>query len=137
MIAFWSSLLLFLLVYITTIRFSSICWEVKISPTSNGYFILLSTVSILLGQYIKEPITTLKKINIPKITISEFRQIHVLLIINEFAKRNLDMLGVFIMLSERIGHTIEVMQKVYMHLFPNIQSKVVDIMNDLDMQEQT
>lgn len=46
------------------------------------------------------------------------------------------MLGVFIMLSERMGHTIEVMQKVYMHLFPNIQSKVVDIMNDLDMQEQ-
>lgn len=77
-----------------------------------------------------------KKINIPKITISEFRQIHVLLIINEFAKRNLDMLGVFIMLSERMGHTIEVMQKIYMHLFPNIQSKVVDIMNDLDMQEQ-
>ena len=65
MIAFWSSLLLFLLVYITTIRFSSICWEVKISPTSNGYFILLSAVSILLGKYIKEPITTLKKINSP------------------------------------------------------------------------
>ena len=46
------------------------------------------------------------------------------------------MLGVFIMLSERMGHTIEVMQQVYMHLFPNIQSKVVDIMNDLDTQDQ-
>ena len=77
-----------------------------------------------------------KKINIPEITIHEFRHIHVLLIINEYVKRNLDMLGVFIMLSERMGHTIEVMQKVYMHLFPNIQSKVIDIMNDLDMQEQ-
>lgn len=40
------------------------------------------------------------------------------------------------MLSERMGHTIEVMQQVYMHLFPNIQSKVVDIMNDLDIQDQ-
>ena len=46
------------------------------------------------------------------------------------------MLGVFIMLSERMGHTIEVMQQIYMHLFPNIQSKVVDIMNDLDTQDQ-
>ena len=46
------------------------------------------------------------------------------------------MLGVFIMLSERMGHTIEVMQQVYMHLFPNIQSKVVNIMNDLGIQEQ-
>lgn len=56
--------------------------------------------------------------------------------INQSVKRNLDMLGVFIMLSDHMGHTIEVMQQVYMHLFPNIQSKVVDIMNDLDIQEQ-
>lgn len=77
-----------------------------------------------------------KKANIPEITIHEFRHSHVSLIINESVKRNLDMLGVFIMLSERMGHTIEVMQQVYMHLFPNIQSKVVDIMNDLDIQEQ-
>lgn len=77
-----------------------------------------------------------KKANIPEITIHEFRHSHVSLIINESVKRNLDMLGVFIMLSERMGHTIEVMQQVYMHLFPNIQSKVVDIMNDLDTQDQ-
>lgn len=56
--------------------------------------------------------------------------------INQFGKRSLDMLGVFIMLSDRMGHTIEVIRQVYMHLFPNIQSKVVDIMNDLDIQEQ-
>lgn len=46
------------------------------------------------------------------------------------------MLEVFIMLSEHMGHTIEVMQQVYMHLFPNIQSKMVDIMNDLGIQDQ-
>ena len=40
------------------------------------------------------------------------------------------------MLSDRMGHTIEVIRQVYMHLFPNIQSKVVDRMNDLDIQEQ-
>ena len=46
------------------------------------------------------------------------------------------MSGVFIMLSERMGHTIEVMQQVYMHLFPNIQNQVVDIINNLDKQDQ-
>lgn len=65
------------------------------------------------------------KSNVPEITIHEFRHSHVSLIINEIVKRKLDMLGVFIMLSERMGHTIEVMQQVYMHLFPNIQSKVI------------
>lgn len=62
--------------------------------------------------------------------------IYVSLIINEAIKNNLDMLGVFIMLSERMGHTIEVMQQVYMYLFPNIQNKVVDIINDLNKQDQ-
>ena len=40
------------------------------------------------------------------------------------------------MLSEHIVHTIEVMQQVNMHLFPNIQSKVADIMNDFSAQDQ-
>lgn len=73
---------------------------------------------------------------ITEITIHEFRHSHVSLIVNEAVKRNMDMLGVFIMLAERMGHTIEVMQQVYMHLFPNIQNKVVDIMNSLDKQDQ-
>lgn len=75
------------------------------------------------------------KSGINEITIHEFRHSHVSLIINEAVKKNLDMAGILIMLSERMGHTIEVMQQVYMHLFPNIQSKVVDIMNNLDKQD--
>lgn len=77
-----------------------------------------------------------EKAKINEITIHEFRHSHVSLIINEAVKRNMDMLAVFVMLSERMGHTIEVMQKTYMHLFPNIQNKVIDIMNDLSKQDQ-
>ncbi len=76
------------------------------------------------------------KSGIPEITTHEFRHSHVSLIINEAVKKNMDMSGVFIMLSERMGHTIEVMQQVYMHLFPNIQNQVVDIINNLDKQDQ-
>lgn len=72
------------------------------------------------------------KVDFNEITIHEFRHSHVSLIINEAVKQNLDMLGIFVMLSERMGHTIEVMQQTYMHLFPNIQNKVINILDNLD-----
>ena len=63
------------------------------------------------------------KSNISKITIYEFRHSHVSLIINEAVKRNLDMFGVLIMLSERIEHTIEVMQQIYIIYFLKTKNK--------------
>ncbi len=76
------------------------------------------------------------KSGVNEITIHEFRHSHVSLIINEAVKKNMDMSGIFIMLSERMGHTIGVMQQIYMHLFPNIQNQVIDIINNLDKQDQ-
>ena len=72
------------------------------------------------------------KVDFDEITIHEFRHSHVSLIINEAVRQNLDMLGLFVMLSERMGHTIEVMQQTYMHLFPNIQNEVINILDSLD-----
>ncbi len=77
-----------------------------------------------------------QKSGVKEITIHEFRHSHVSLIINEAIKKNLDMSSVFLMLSERMGHTIGVMQKTYMHLFPNIQNKIVEIMESLEKQDQ-
>ena len=37
----------------------------------------------------------------------------------------------FLMMSNRMGHTINVMQSTYMHLFPTIQDEIVDILNNL------
>jgi len=30
-----------------------------------------------------------------------------------------------------MGHTIEVMQKTYMHLFPTVQDEIVNLLDDL------
>lgn len=65
------------------------------------------------------------------ITMHEFRHSHVSLVINEAIKRNLDMNRIFLMLSDRMGHTIQVMQETYMHLFPNVQSEIVNILNEI------
>lgn len=33
------------------------------------------------------------------------------------------------MVSARLGHTIAVMQKTYMHLFDDIQNEIIDLIN--------
>ena len=69
----------------------------------------------------------------PEITIHEFRHSHVSLLVNEYIKKNstIDMAKFFIMLSNRMGHSVETMQRIYMHLFPTVQDEVVDILNSL------
>ncbi len=69
--------------------------------------------------------------NVPEITIHEFRHSHVSLLINEAIKRNMDVGAFFVMMSKRMGHTIQVMQQTYMHLFPDIQKPIIDILNNL------
>lgn len=67
-----------------------------------------------------------------EITIHEFRHSHVSLLINEYIKSGqTDSTKFFIMMSNRMGHSIQVMQKTYMHLFPTIQNEIVDILDNL------
>lgn len=73
-----------------------------------------------------------EKANIPEITIHEFRHSHVSLLINEAVKQNMDMGAFFVIMSKRMGHTIDVMQKTYMHLFPDIQQPVVNLLNGIE-----
>lgn len=72
-----------------------------------------------------------KLANLTPITIHEFRHSHVSLIVNESLKNNYDMEKIFLMLSDRMGHTIQVMQETYMHLFPNVQTDIVNMLNAL------
>lgn len=66
------------------------------------------------------------------ITIHEFRHSHVSLCINEYLKSGQsDSTKFFIMMSQRMGHGLRVMQEVYMHLFPSVQDKIVDLLNNL------
>lgn len=67
-----------------------------------------------------------------EITIHEFRHSHVSLLINEYIKSGqTDTAKFFIMMSNRMGHTIEVMQNTYMHLFPTVQDEIVDLLDNL------
>lgn len=73
-----------------------------------------------------------KLANLEPITIHEFRHSHVSLLINEFVKSGqTDTTKFFLMMSERMGHSIQVMQKTYMHLFPTVQDQIVDLLNNL------
>ena len=66
------------------------------------------------------------------ITIHEFRHSHVSLLINEYVKSGqTDTTKFFLMVSNRMGHSIDVMQRVYLHLFPTIQNEIVDILDNL------
>lgn len=74
---------------------------------------------------------------VKEITIHEFRHSHVSLLINEYIKKSnqsnvkVDSTKFFIMMSNRMGHTIDVMQHTYMHLFPTIQNEIVDLLDNL------
>ncbi len=71
------------------------------------------------------------KCNVYEITIQEFRHSHVSMLINEAVKNNIEMGSFFVIMSKRMGHTIEVMQRVYMHLFPDIQKPIIDLLNNM------
>lgn len=72
-----------------------------------------------------------------EITIHEFRHSHVSLLINEYINNSkekdmkIDTAKFFLMMSDRMGHSINVMQSTYMHLFPTIQDEIIDILNKL------
>lgn len=70
--------------------------------------------------------------NVRRITTHEFRHSHVSLLVNEYLKTGqTDTTKFFVMMSQRMGHTIEVMQNTYMHLFPTVQDEIVNILNGL------
>ncbi len=78
-----------------------------------------------------------EKSGVHRITMHEFRHSHVSLLINEYIKTSkeknmkIDTTKFFLMMSNRMGHTIDVMQKTYMHLFPSIQDEIVDLLDRL------
>lgn len=75
--------------------------------------------------------------NIPKITIHQIRHSNVSFLINEYLKSGqTDTTKFFIIMSKRLGHTIKVMQETYMHLFPEFQDQIVDLLNHSIKQDQ-
>ncbi len=106
---------------------------------ANDWFIFGNTRFISQTSIDRYKHLYFQKANLEKeeITIHEFRHSHVSLLINEYIKSSkeknmkVDTTKFFLMMSNRMGHTIEVMQKTYMHLFPTVQDEIVDLLDNL------
>ncbi len=73
---------------------------------------------------------------IDEITNHEFRHSHVSLLINEYLKLGqTDTTKFFELLSKRLGHSVETMRETYMHLFPNFQYQIVNIIDALNLKQ--
>lgn len=109
----------------------------KYSDFSESWFIFGETRYLpktTIARY-KHKYFELSKVR--EITMHEFRHSHVSLLINEYVKTSkeknmkIDTAKFFLMMSNRMGHTIQVMQDTYMHLFPTIQDEIVDLLDNL------
>lgn len=93
----------------------------------NGDFLSTYHMNKYRKQYFKE--AGLEK---KLITIHEFRHSHVSLCINEYIKSGQsDSTKFFLMMSQRMGHSLRVMQETYMHLFPSVQDNIVSLLDNL------
>lgn len=73
-----------------------------------------------------------KKADLKPITIHEFRHSHVSLLLNEYMKSGeTDYTKFMIMMSNRLGHSVDTMMKVYAHLLPTVQNEIVDLLDNL------
>lgn len=93
----------------------------------NKRFLPLTTIENHKKKYFKD-----SNLEDFEITIHEFRHSHVSLLINEYIKSGqTDTTKFFLMMSNRMGHTIPVMQETYMHLFPTVQNDIVNLLDNL------
>lgn len=104
------------------------------SDFSNNWFVFGNGLPLSYTKITNYKKKYFKKAGMQKemITTHEFRHSHVSLCINEYLKSGqTDSLKFFLMMSQRMGHTVPVMQKTYMHLFPSAQEKIVDLLDNL------
>ena len=106
--------------------------KMKYKDFSNNWYVFGDVFTLSTSQIERKKHQYFLKAGVREITIHEFRHSHVSMLINEYLKSgNNDSTKFFLMMSQRLGHTIGVMQKTYMHLFPNTQDSIVDILNNL------
>lgn len=78
-----------------------------------------------------------KLANLTSITVHEFRHSHVSLLINQYIEncskthQEIDTAYFFLMVANRIGDTVDTMQRVYLHLFPTMQKPIINLLDNL------
>lgn len=104
----------------------------KYKDFSNNWYIFGDVKTLSTTQIARKKHQYFADANIHEITIHEFRHSHVSNMVSLYLKSGqTDSTKFFIMMSQRLGHTIPVMQKTYMHLFPNTQDELVKMLNNL------
>lgn len=109
----------------------------KYNDFKNSWFVFGNASYLSNTQIDRIKDKAFKESGIPRITMHEFRHSHVSLLINEYIKvskeknMKIDTAKFFLMMSNRMGHTIQVMQNTYMHLFPTIQDEIIELLDNL------
>jgi len=109
----------------------------KYKDFNENWFVFGNSIYLASTSIDRNKDNAFKLSKVHRITMHEFRHSHVSLLINEYIKKSkeknmkVDTAKFFLMMSDRMGHTIEEMQKTYMHLFPTIQDEIVDLLDNL------
>ena len=99
---------------------------------SNSWYVFGDTMTLSTTSLQRKKHQYFVKSGVNEIRIHDFRHSHVSNMISLYLKSgHTDATKFFIMMSQRLGHTIPVMQKTYMHLFPDTQNDIVDMLNNL------
>lgn len=109
----------------------------KYTDFSNNWFVFGNSRFLPLVTIDRQKDYYFKLSGVRRITTHEFRHSHVSLLINEYIKSSreknikIDTAKFFLMMSGRMGHSVDVMQKTYMHLFPSVQDELVELLDNL------
>lgn len=104
----------------------------KYTDSNENWFVFGNTIFLFETNINRYKYYYFNLSGVKEITMHEFRHSHVSLLINEYVKSGqTDTAKFFLMMSNRTGHTIQIMQETYMHLFPTIQDEIVDLLDNL------
>ena len=106
--------------------------KMQITDFSNNWFVFGDVMTLATTTLERKKHHYFELSGVREITIHEFRHSHISNMVSLYLKSgHTDSTKFFIMMSQRLGHTIPVMQKTYMHLFPNTQDDIVNMLNKL------
>lgn len=109
----------------------------KYSDFKESWYIFGNSLYIPSTSLDREKDKAFEKSGVHRITMHEFRHSHVSLLVNEYIKiskeknMKIDATKFLLIMANRMGHSLDVMQKTYLHLFPTIQDEIIDLLNNL------
>ncbi len=104
----------------------------KYNDFSESWFIFGNSRFIAPATLDRKKHFYFQKSGIAEITIHEFRHSHISNLASLYLKKgNTDATKFFLIMSDRMGHSVDVMKKTYLHLFDNTQDEIIDLLEIL------